>query len=155
MKDDWLDELDSLYEQDKAQQQQIDDEIDVTILNRPSAADLLRDIGAMKLLRRVQSLLLRGGGTLDVYERNGPYDRAVTLVWQGSISNARRPDPEDPSDYYFIAIGVKGQHVYVNDRLVKNPTPEALKEALVAAAKQPGHQKRKAARVKRLSQPRQ
>lgn len=121
---DWLDELDNLYEQDKQSQQQVVEELDLTILNRPSAADILRNIEAMKLLHRVQSLLLRGGGTLDVYERSGPYDRAVTLVWQGPISNARRPDPEDNSDYQFIAVGVRGSDVYVNDALLNLPTPK-------------------------------
>lgn len=150
MHESWIDELNELHEADKKKQQE-QAELDLSVLGQPTAADILRSIEAVKLLKRVQNVLLRGGGTIDVYERRGPYDRAVTLVWQGPISAARKPNPEDPSDYYFIAVGVKGKQVFVNDNQLTTPTPDELRKALVEAAKQPGHQKNKRAAKKRLN----
>ena len=142
MSDSWLDDLEALYEADKKKQE----EPPVTapgLLQPPAAADILRSLNALKLLQRVQSILLRGGGSIDEYDHHSSFDRLVTLVWQGPISAARPPAAEDPTDFYFIAIGVKGQKVYVNDKHLANPTPQTLRQALVTAAKQPGRRQNK------------
>ena len=139
----WLDELEELYEADKKKQQE-PQATNQPLLKQPDAADILRSLNAAKLLQRVQSILLRGGGGIVVNEHHSVFDQAISLVWQGSISAARAPDPEDPTDYYFIAVGVKGQKVYVNNKHLVNPTPQTLRQALVEAAKQPGRKKNKA-----------
>jgi hypothetical protein len=58
-------------------------------------------------------------------------------VWQGPVSNARTPDPDDPEDYKYIMVGACGKTLYVNGKKLKSITPEALQKALVVAAKDP------------------
>ena len=82
---------------------------------------------------------------LDVIDADPPcrapdYDRAIALLWQGPISDARLPRPDDPDEVYGIVIGAKGDKLYVNGRQVSPVTPEGLKPALVWAAKTPIHQ---------------
>lgn len=142
MSDDWLDELHQLHEQDKASQQADIEQLDLSILASKQAAqqavDLLRQTNAHNLLRQMQKALLEGKGVLDVFGKSDRYDRAISLSWQGSISAARKPDPKNPEAYQFILIGVREGKLYVNDKEVAPTTPEVLKKALVAAAKNPG-----------------
>jgi hypothetical protein len=138
---DWLDELNELREADKARREAETkaQPQDPAVLRREQAALTLRKCEAHKLLRRVQGVLLAGKGLIDI-EHTGDYDRAIALLWQGPISDARLPRPDDPDEVYGIVIGAKGDKLYVNGRQVSPVTPEGLKPALVWAAKTPIHQ---------------
>ena len=141
MNDSWLDEIRQLHDQDKASRQAAVEPLDLSVLPSPpgkQAADLLRQADALNLLRQVQKALLNGKGVLDVFEQTKRYERAVSLAWQGPISAARKPDPKNPVEYQYILIGVGEGKLYVNDKEVNPVTPDALKVALVEAAKKPG-----------------
>lgn len=103
---------------------------------------MLQHSRAHELLRQVQKALLDGQGTLEMYDNPKKYDRAIVLAWQGPISAARRPNPKKPEGYCYILVGARGDQLSVNNRPVSPPTPEALKTALLAAAKQPAVKKR-------------
>jgi hypothetical protein len=107
------------------------------------ASELLRQSEAHQWLRQVQKELLNGGGTLDIFDRAGDYDRVVTLAWQGPISAARKPSPDDPEPYNYILVGVRKGKLWVNGRSLPEATPAALKAALLDACKKPGREKRK------------
>jgi len=110
MSDDWLEELQQLREQDKASRQAVVEQLDLNVLlsqREKQAADLIRQADAHNLLRRVQKALLGGKGIIDFLEHESDYERAITLIWQGPISAARNPDPEDPEAYQYILIGVR------------------------------------------------
>jgi hypothetical protein len=135
---DWLDELDQIRRTDETQQKEKQLDIDLSVLgNREKAVSALRISEAHKLLRRVQSVLLSGKGTIDIFDSTKQYERAIALVWQGSVSNARTPDPDDPEDYKYIMVGASGTTLYVNGKKLDSITPEALQKALVWAAKNP------------------
>jgi hypothetical protein len=142
MSDDWLAQLRQLHEADKAKR-----EAATPKLPEPppqnQAAELLRHLQAHQLLRQTQKALLGGQGTLDIFDRAGDYDRVITLVWQGPISAARKPDPNDPEPYNYILVGVRQDKVCVNGQPLPEATPEALKAALVAASRQPGQENRR------------
>jgi hypothetical protein len=141
MSDDWLNQLRQLREQDKASRQPAEKEQDLSLLQAQrvqQAADLLRQTDALNLLRQVQKALLDGKGVLDVFEQTQRYDRAISLAWQGPISEARKPDPKSTAAYQYILIGVREGKLYVNDKELAVATPETLKKALVEAAKKPG-----------------
>jgi hypothetical protein len=141
MSDNWLDELHQLHEQDKARHEAAVEQLDLSVLasqRNKEAADLLRQVDALNLLRQVQKALLNGKGVLDIFQQTQRYERAISLAWQGSISAARKPDPKNPEAYQYILIGVRQGKLYVNDKEVAPVTPEALKIALLEAAKKPG-----------------
>lgn len=141
---DWLDQLYQLHESDKVKQQELKKAVKRFVGPEPrQASDILRQCEAHKLLRRVQEALLDGKGVIDLFERSGPYERAIALVWQGPISEARSPNPEDPEDYQYIVVGASQGVLYVNGKKVPAITPEALKVALVAASKNPRRQSQK------------
>jgi hypothetical protein len=141
MSDDWLDELQKLRAEDEARQQAQEEPVDTGVLNRQNqASQALRQCDAHNLLRKVQKVLLGGKGVIDIFDTTQQYDRAIALIWQGPISNARLPRPEDPDDYLYILVGAKGDQVYVNHRRLKKITPEALKAALLWASKKPERQ---------------
>ena len=98
MNDDWLDQLNQIREADKAKHQP-KTEAELAPPPQNLAVELLRQIKAHELLRQVQRALLGGQGTLDTFDRAQDYDRLLALVWQGPISEARRPDPNDPELY--------------------------------------------------------
>ncbi len=138
MNDDWLTELQKLREEDEAKRQAELDELDLSVISRQNqAAQILRDSDAHNLLRKVQKVLLNGKGIIDIFDRTKQYDRAIALIWQGPISDARIPKPDDPDDYHYILVGAKGDNLYVNGRRLKGTTPESLKSALVWASKNP------------------
>ena len=140
MGDNWLDELRQLHEQDKTSQQADIEQLDLSVLSAQrvkQAADLLRQADAHNLLRQVQKALLNGKGVIDVFEHTKRYDRTISLAWQGPISAARKPDPKNPEAYQYILIGVRAGRIYVNDKEMTPATPEALKIALLEAAKKP------------------
>jgi hypothetical protein len=137
--DDWLDQLRKLHDADKARSQAKSKEQQV---QKSHASDLLRQSQAHKLLRQVQKVLLSGQGTLDIFDRTGDYERVISLVWQGPISNARKPNPDDPEPYNYILVGVRNGKLWVNGKALSAPTPEALKVALVQASQKPGREKR-------------
>ena len=150
MSDDWLTQLEQLHNADKAKQdaeaeEQAQQEKQT---KQDQAIELLRNSKAHELLRQVQRALLDGKGVLDVFEQKGKYDRAIVLAWQGPISNAHRPDPEDPADYHYILVGVHQNELWVNGKNVKDATPETLQIELLEAAKNPAIQKRKASKKK-------
>lgn len=137
---DWLDELHQLREEDKAQRQADLKSLNLSVLTSQQVETttlLLHRCDAHNLLRRLQKVLLDGKGTIDIFEQKSNYDRIITLAWQGPISAARIPDPEDPEDYNYIYVGVKRGKVYVNGEELSPVTPDALKPALVKAAKNP------------------
>ncbi|NJN96978.1 MAG: hypothetical protein HC875_24220 [Anaerolineales bacterium] len=141
MSDDWLNQLRQLRERDKASRQPVEEVVDLSVLQAQrvqQAADLLRQADALNLLRQVQKALLDGKGILDVFEQTQRYDRAISLAWQGSISEARKPDPKSAEAYQYILIGVREGKLYVNDKEVVPASPEILKKALVEAARKPG-----------------
>jgi hypothetical protein len=141
---DWLDQLYQLRKVDAAKQEEGSSKPAQQPAPRQyRASDILRRCEAHKLLRRVQEALLEGGGTLDVFERAGSYERAIALVWQGPISAARRPNPEDPEDYQYIVVGAQKGKLYVNGKRVSSITPEALKTALLEASKKPKRKSQK------------
>ncbi len=140
MSNDWLEQLRQLHEADKASHQAKQKKKQV---QRSQASDLLRQSEAHKLLREVQKVLLGGEGTLDIFDRAGDYERVISLVWQGPISAARKPNPDDPEPYNYILIGVKEGKIWVNGRKLPAATPEILKAALVQASKKPGQEKPK------------
>jgi hypothetical protein len=139
MSSDWLDELNAIREADKAKQEAARAKaLEMSLLKRSEQASLaLKKCQAHKLLRRVQSVLLGGQGTLDMFDRDKSYDRALALVWQGPVSEARIPRADDPDDFYYILVGARGDKLFVNGTQVKPVTPEALKPALVEAARKP------------------
>ena len=141
MSDDWLNQLNQIREDDKAKRQQAQAETEPLTLPQNQAVDLLRQIKAHELLRQVQRALLGGQGTLDVFDQAHDYDRLLALVWQGPISEARRPDPNDPELYSYILVGVRQGKVWVNSKRLPEATPEALKQALLAACKNPRREK--------------
>ncbi len=141
MSDDWLQQLQQLHEADKAERQTKTAKEDTQPLPTP-ASDLLRQSNAHTLLRQVQKALLGGGGMLDIFDRAGQYERVITLAWQGPISAARKPNPNDPTPYSYILVGVREGKLYVNGKKLKETTPEALKAALLWASKNPGQEQR-------------
>ena len=147
MTDDWLTQLSRLREEDKARNV-ADAEAEEKKKQEEEArknhiSQLLRQSRAYELLRDVQKALLGGKGVLDVFEASDDYERTITLAWQGPISDARKPNPEDPDDCYYIQVGVRHGRVWVNDKPLSSPTPEALKIALLKASKNPELQKLK------------
>ena len=141
MSDDWLEELQKLRAEDEARQQVQEEPVDMSVINRQNrAGQALRQCDAHNLLRKVQKVLLGGKGIIDIFDTTQQYDRAIALIWQGPISNARLPRPDDPDDYLYILVGAKGDQVYVNHRRLKNITPEGLKAALLWASKKPERQ---------------
>jgi hypothetical protein len=141
MSDEWLEQLHQLHEADKAQHQAEAKKKQQQVQRNP-ASDLLRQSKAHELLRQVQRALLGGQGTLDIFDRAGDYERVITLAWQGTISAADRPDPDDPKEYNYILVGVRQGKLWVNGKQVPSATPEALKVALLKASKNPGREKR-------------
>jgi hypothetical protein len=65
----------------------------------------------------------------------------LTLVWQGPVSRARKPDPDDPAGYSYILVGVREGRLWVNGKPLAEATPEALKAALLQAARKPGRER--------------
>lgn len=147
MSDNWLDELYRMHNEDKAKQQALEKPapLDLSVLPENQAelaAAVMRSVNAHNLMRRLQSALLGGKGIVNIFDSKDDYDRMITLAWQGPISKARKPNPEDPSDYHYISVGARGKRLFVNDQEVTALTPEALKAALVEAAKNPGKLKK-------------
>ena len=143
MADNWMDELYQMHEEDKTKQeaQKKVVPLDLSILSQNRielAAATLRSVNAHAVMRRLQSALLGGKGVIDTFDSKDDYDRIITLIWQGTFSTARKPDPHASEEYWYISVGAKGKRLYVNDKEVAPITPEALKAALVKAAKSPG-----------------
>ncbi|MBN1992004.1 MAG: hypothetical protein JW953_04825 [Anaerolineae bacterium] len=140
MSDEWLDQLRQLHEADKAQREaEAPPEPEPPPPSR--ASELLRQSEAHQHLREIQKVLLNGGGTLDIFDRASDYERVVTLAWQGPISAARKPDPDDPEPYHYILVGVRKDKLWVNGQSLPNAQPETLKAALLEACKKPGREK--------------
>jgi hypothetical protein len=141
MSDDWLDQLRELHEKDKAEQVAQSEEAAKTKAKPQPTLDLLRQSQAHGLLRQVQKVLLNGQGTLDIFDRAADYERTITLAWQGPISKARKPSPDDPAEYSYILVGVRQGKLWVNDKPLPAATPAALKTALLEASKNPKREK--------------
>lgn len=147
MSDEWLEQLRQLHEADKTKHEaEAPKEQEPPPQSR--ASELLRQSDAHQLLRQVQKALLGGEGVLDIFDRAGNYDRVITLAWQGPISAARKPNPNDPEPYNYILVGVRKDKLWVNGKSLPETTPEALKAALVEASKKPGREKNMASRNK-------
>jgi hypothetical protein len=141
MNDDWLDQLHQIREADQARRQSEVEQQEQLQARQRQASDLLRQSHAHELLRQMQKTLLGGQGLLDVFERKGQYDRVLTLVWQGPVSAARKPDPDDPTGYSYILVGVREGRLWVNGQPLAEATPAALKAALLQAARRPGRER--------------
>jgi len=137
MNDNWLKELQQLYQADKINQQAQTAQLQEAARQQNEAADLLRQHKAHELLRLVQKNLLAGKGQLTVVEKPRKFDRAIVLAWQGPVSDARRPNPNSGKDYHYILIAVKNKQVWVNNQPVYPATADALQAALLQAAKNP------------------
>ena len=142
MSDDWLDELQKLRDEDEARQQTQVEALDTSVLNRQNeAGQALRQCDAHNLLRQVQKVLLGGKGVIDIFDTTRQYDRAIALIWQGPVSDARKPNPDDPEPYNYILVGVRQDELWVNGKQLSEVTPESLKAAILAACKKPGQEK--------------
>lgn len=138
----WLDTLAKIRQSDKTEHESDTkpnpSDLDLSVLGKQNqAARLLSMCDAHNLLRRVQGILLAGKGTIDIFDRAKEYDRAIALVWQGPVSQARIPNPQNPEPYQYILVGATSKKVFVNGRELDFITPEALKRALVWAAENP------------------
>ena len=138
---DWLEQLRQLHEADKSKQEAATPPVEP--LPPDMASELLRQSQAHHLLRQVQKVLLGGEGTLDIFDRASDYDRLISLVWQGPISAARKPNPDDPEPYHYIFVGVRKDKLWVNGKIVSEATPAALQAALLEASQKPGREQRR------------
>lgn len=137
---DWLEELDNIRRSDAEQPKE--PVLNLSILNRhEKSVNALKICDAHNLLRKVNNVLLHGKGLIDVFDRTNEYDRAITLVWQGPISQARKPNTDDSSGFQHIVVGANGSKVYVNGHPLEHNTPDSLKKALVWAARNPKSKK--------------
>lgn len=134
--DAWLAELADIRAADAAAQENQAQQA-AAVDARAQANEILVHSQAHRLLRQVQKVLLNGGGSLKAYERSSQYTMALALMWQGPVSNPSLPVRRDVPTYYLI-IGVKSGVLWVNDRTLPDAEPATLKQALVAAARQPG-----------------
>ncbi|MDX1522033.1 MAG: hypothetical protein R3264_10430 [Anaerolineae bacterium] len=135
---DWLDELNQIREDAVAKEEEETKQLDVSNLKREAKSkNVLVIVDAHTALRRMNQVLLGGKGVVDLFDSSRDYDRAIGLVWQGSIAKPRRPSPEDDSPTFYILVGAKDERVFVNGKRLRYTTPESLKEALVKAAKNP------------------
>ena len=140
MSDPWLNQLRQLHDTDKAQREaQKPKKPEKPPESR--ASEILRKSQAHQLLRQVQKFLLNGGGTLDIFDRAGDYERGITLAWQGPISEARKPDINDPEPYNYIVVGVRNDALWVNGKRLADTKPNTLKEALLTASQNPEREK--------------
>jgi hypothetical protein len=139
--DPWLAQLQQLHDDDKAKHE-------VKKPKKPEkppesqANELLRKSQAHQAMRDVQKFLLNGGGTLNIFNRDNDYEGGVTLAWQGPISEARKPDINDPDPYYYIVVGVRKNALWVNGKRLADARPATLKTALLAAAQNPQRETR-------------
>lgn len=140
MTTDWLDQLDQIREDAIAQERQDTRGLDLSLLGgeKPKKPkNLLLVIDAHNILRRANQVLLKGKALINLVDDSKKFDYVMGLVWQGTIAKPRRPNPDDAGDYSYIMVGCKGGKVYVNGKALEFNTPEALKSALVDAAKKP------------------
>ena len=131
--EDWLAELRKLHTVDQRKRRHTAGKAEEI---RPQA-DLLKQAKAYPLMRQVQKNFLNGGGLLDASEGVGRYDRAVTLVWQGSVSEPRRPNPKDPSDYFYVQVGLRRGDLWVNNRRTPAKTMAELRHYILKACQSP------------------
>ena len=133
--DSWLNELQKLYEADKAKQETAAAEARRAAARQQQAAQVMQDSRAHELLRQVQKALLDGKGVLRFYTNAGGYDQAVALLWQGPISRAEKPVKDEKADG-LILVGVRDGELWVNEAPLPDTTPQALKEALLETCRQ-------------------
>lgn len=88
--DEWQNQLRQIHDTDKERGQAKETGLAAT---EPviTAELLLRQCRAHELLRRVQNMLLNGGGKLQFDENVGGYEQALVLMWNGPISDATKP----------------------------------------------------------------
>ena len=144
MSDDWLRQLRQLHEADKARIEAEAHKIEASQQQEQARLDkavaLLRGARAHELLRQVQKALLDGQGTLGLHENPKDYDRAIVLAWTGSIGNAKRPDFKSAEPYYYIMVAVRDDQLWINDQVLPVSNSEAMKRALLEAARNPATQ---------------
>ena len=127
--DDWIAQLQQVYEADKAQQQ-AKEQIQAAQEKKNLADAFMQQSRAHELMRQAQRVLLKGEGILRFYENVGEYNRAIALMWKGPISAASKPANLKDVDVSII-IGANDQGIFVNDQKLAEPTPEALKKMLL------------------------
>lgn len=136
---DWLDDLYNIRREDEERlnKHKKDASPDLSVVEqRDQAISAMRVIEAHKILRRVNDALLNGKGIIKDIQ-DAKYDQGLALIWQGPVSQARPPRPNDADKCRFIMVTAKGKQVFVNHTPLKNITPEEFKAALVKAAKKP------------------
>jgi len=101
---------------------------------------LLKESRAFELLRDVRRVLLGGVGRIELFEQAGGYDMVLALLWDGPVTNPRRPR-SNSADTYHIFIGVQKNRLWVNGKPLKTGTATALQAALLEAARNPGRRK--------------
>lgn len=127
--DDWIAQLQQVYETDKARQQA--KEQDQAAQKKKNLADaFMQQSRAHDLMRQIQKVLLKGEGFLRFYEDVGDYHRAIALMWKGPISAASKPANLKDVDVSII-VGANDEGIFVNDQKLAEPTPETLKKVLL------------------------
>jgi hypothetical protein len=146
LSDDWLRQLRQLHEADKARIEAEAHKIEASQQQEQArlekAVVLLRSVRAHELLRQVQKALLDGKGTLGLHEHPRDYDRAIVLAWTGSVGNAKRPDFKSAEPYYYIMVAVRDEKLWINDQVLPVPNAEAMRRALLEAARNPAIQRK-------------
>lgn len=132
--EEWLAQLRAIYEADRVKRESLAAQA-VEPAAELSAADLLQQCNAHGLVRQVQRALLNGGGKIQFYEDVGGYEQAIVLIWSGPISDAAAPAEIKDVDASLI-VGANDDGVFVNDRKLSNPSPQALQTALLEMARE-------------------
>ena len=101
---------------------------------------LLKQVHALQLLRDMKQFLLDGVGKIELFKNTNGYDLVLALMWNGTISKPEIPRSESKQRRH-IFIGVRGGEIYVNGKHVPIATEQALQDALLAAAENPGFQR--------------
>ena len=130
--DDWIAKLQQIYEANKVYQQ-AKEQRQLTPSPKDTADTFMKQSRAHDLMRQIQKVLLNGEGILRFYEDVGGYNRAIVLMWKGPVSAASKPANLKDVDVSII-IGANDKGIFVNDKKLAKPTPEALKQALLDLA---------------------
>jgi len=104
-------------------------------VGKPDA--LLQQVHALQLLRDMKQFLLDGIGKIELFEDASGYDLVMVLMWNGTIAKPEMPRSNSKQRRH-IFIGVRDNKLYVNGKHVPTATEQALQEALLAAAENPG-----------------
>ena len=131
--DDWLEQL----RQIRAGYRRVAQESVVPETASQAHDQLLKEARAFEFLRDIRRELLGGAGRIESFDNSGGYDLVLALMWDGPISQPRKPSAGS-SDGYHIFVAVRDRQLWVNGRPIAANTAEALQMALLEAARSPG-----------------